>query len=68
MRNWLQNKRVVSDLPLIYVIHKYNTPLSMYHSKFIVYNVSLTAAIFNADSITVQLRKLGKDYMLPRNV
>ena len=44
--NWLQTKRVVTNLPLSYVIFKDTTPLTMDHSEFIIYNASLDTAVF----------------------
>ena len=48
--NWLQTKRGVTNLLLSYVIHKDTTPLTKDKYKFIVYNISLTTAVFKADS------------------
>ena len=44
MSNWLNTKILVTKLPLFYVIRKDTTPLTMDHSKLIIYNVSLTTA------------------------
>ena len=45
MRNWLYNKRGVTNLPLYYVINKDNNPLTRDHSGLIIYNDSLTTTI-----------------------
>ena len=50
MSNWIKTKRVVTNIPLSYVILNDTTPLTMDHSEFIIYNASLTTAVFNADS------------------
>ena len=54
MRNWLQTKIGVTNLPLFYFICKDTTPLTMDHSEFIIYNASLTASVFKADSRKVK--------------
>ena len=46
--NWIKTKRIVTNLPLSYIIWKYTTPLTIYHSELIVYNVSLNSSVFNA--------------------
>mmetsp|Transcript_15996 Transcript_15996/g.23840 ORF Transcript_15996/g.23840 Transcript_15996/m.23840 type:complete len:787 (+) Transcript_15996:5053-7413(+) len=48
--NWLQTKRGVTDLPLSYIIRKVTPPARMDHSQLIIYNASLTTAVFKADS------------------
>ena len=45
MRNWLQTKIEVTNLPLSYVIHKDTNPITMDHSELIIYNFSLTTVI-----------------------
>ena len=45
MRNWLQTKIEVTNLHLSYVIHKDTNPITMDHSKLIIYNVSLNTPI-----------------------
>ena len=48
VRNWIHTKILVSSLSLPYVIHKDTTPLTMDHYELIIYNYSLTTAIFKA--------------------
>ena len=48
--NWLQTKRGVTNIPLSYIIRKVTAPPSMDHSEMIVYNASLTTAVFRADN------------------
>ena len=50
MRNWLQTKRGVTNLPISYVINKDTNPLTMDHSEWIIYNVSLNTEILKDDS------------------
>ena len=63
MKNWLQTKIGVTNLPLYYVIRKDTTPLAIDHSKLIIYNASLTTSIFKANSRMVEnlLTPLGMD-------
>ena len=63
MSNWLQTKRGVTNLLLSYVIHKDTTPLTKDKYKFIVYNISLTTAVFKAD-----IRKVANMMMLLNGV
>ena len=44
--NWIKTKRVVTNIPLSYVILNDTTPLTMDHSEFIIYNASLDTAVF----------------------
>ena len=50
MRNWIQTKGGVTNLPISYVIHKDIPPLTMDHSKLIIYNKHLTSAVLKSDS------------------
>ena len=63
MSNWLQTKIGVTNLLLSYVIHKDTTPLTKDKYKFIVYNISLTTAVFKAD-----IRKVANMMMLLNGV
>ena len=48
MNNWLQNKGGFTNLPISYIIFKNTTPLTMYHSEFIIYNARLITDTFKA--------------------
>ena len=54
MNNWLQNKILVTNAPLSYVIYKDNTPLTMDQSELIIYNSSLTTSVFKDDTRKVE--------------
>ena len=49
VRNLLHTKRVSTNLPLSYVVHKDTNPLTVDHSEFIIYNTSLTTDVLKSN-------------------
>ena len=47
--NWLHTKIGVTNIPISYIIHKYNGPLTVDCSKLIIYKYRLTNTIFRAE-------------------